>query len=186
MPVSLLTAALLALPAQAGDLWLELRADSHEDQVRVEVPANWLAETGESIEVTVEGRDYDLRQVARAAKARREGTRIQLRATDDQGQPYELAVEHRRGARRSGPAPRTLTLDIQGGDGEWFQLHLPLLLGEGALTIAADGFHADLELDGIDIPWEAEAFLVQLRAAPPTALVEVVGEDGCGVVIRTE
>jgi hypothetical protein len=186
MFASLLTAALMALPAHAGDLWLEVRADAHDDEVRVEVPANWLLDVGEPIEVSVEGRQYDLRAVARAAKARREGTRIQLRATDEQGQPYDLAVEHRREQRREGPAPRVLTLDLQGGDGHWFQIYLPLVLGEGALTLAAEGFHADVELDGLEIPWEAEAFLAQLRAAPPTALVEVLDETGCGVVIRTE
>jgi len=186
MPACLICAVLLAMPAHAGDLWLEVRTDGGNEEVHVEVPANWLADANEPIEVTVEGKRYDLRDVARAAKARREGTRIQLAATDDQGQPYELAVEHRRSMRRSGPAPQTLTLDLQGSDGEWFQMHLPLLLGEGAMTLAADGFHADVELDGLEIPWEAEAFLTQLRTAPPTALLRVEGQDGVSVVIRTE
>jgi hypothetical protein len=186
MSASLLAAVLLSLPAHAGDLWLEVRTEDGHDEVQVEVPANWLAEDGDPIDVTVEGRDFDLRAVARAAQARREGTRIQLRATDEGGQPYEVAVEHRRSQRRAGPAPQTLTLDLLGEEGEGLQVRLPLLLGQGALTIAADGFNADVELGGVDIPWEAEVFLAQLRAAPPTTLVLIQGEDGCQVEIRTE
>ncbi len=186
MSATLLCAALLSMTAHAGDLWLEVDTDSDGDAVHIEVPADWLADAGDPIDVSVAGQRYDLRSVARAAKARREGTRIQLHATDEQGHPYDIAVEHRRSQRRAGPAPRTLTLDLQGADGEWFQLHLPLLLGEGAMTMAADGFHADVELDGLEIPWEAEVFLTQLRSAPPTALVEIVSSDGAGVVIRTE
>ena len=186
MSASLLCLALLALPANAGDLWLEVDTADQEDRVHVEVPANWMAEDGEPMEVTVEGRQYDLRAVARAAQARREGTRIQLRAIDEQGKPYDLAVEHRPAAERSGPAPQTLTLDLQGDDGEGFRIHLPLLLGEGAMTIAGEGFQADLQVDDLEIPWEAEAFLAQLRSAPPTDLVMVAAGDGGSVVIRTE
>ena len=76
MPVTLLIASLLSLPANAGDLWLEVRTESHEDVVQVEVPANWLPRAEEPVEVQVEGRTFDLRQVARAAQARKEGTRI--------------------------------------------------------------------------------------------------------------
>jgi hypothetical protein len=186
MSASLLAAALLSLPVHAGDLWLEVHADEDHDEVQLELPANWLAEEGEPIEVTVEGREFDLRAVARAAQARREGTRIQLQATDDGGQPYTVAVEHRRSARRSGPAPQTLTLDLMGEEGEGLQVRLPLLLGEGALTIASDRFNADIDMSGLEIPWEAEAFLAQLRAALPTTLVSIRSEDGCLVEIRTE
>ncbi len=186
MPVTLLIASLLSLPANAGDLWLEVRTESHEDVVQVEVPANWLPRAEEPVEVQVEGRTFDLRQVARAAQARKEGTRIQLVATDEDGQPYELAVEHRRAAHRSTPAPQKLTLSLQGEDGESFELHLPLLLGEGAISLAGEGFQADIEVDGLEIPWEAEEFLTQLRTAPPTALVRVEGHNGEHVTIRTE
>jgi hypothetical protein len=186
MPVTLLAACLIAPATHAGDLWLEIRTESHEDVVQVDVPANWLPRAEDPVEVQVEGRSFDLRQVARAAKARKEGTRIQLLATDDQGQPYELALEHRRVARRAGPAPQQLTVSLQGDEGERFDLHLPLLLGEGAISLAGEGFEADIEVDGLEIPWEAEEFLAQLRSAPPTALVQLDTHDGGRVTISTE
>lgn len=185
MPFPLLAAALLLAPAQAGDLWLEATTDNHDGHLRVEVPANWLAEAGEPVMVTVEGRAYDLREVARAAQARREGTRIQLRATDEQGHPCELVIDHRR-PKTGTAAPHKLTLELAGANGEQLALHLPLLLGEGAMTLVGEGYQADIQLEGLEIPWEAEAFLAQLRAAPPTALVEVQGHDGGAVTIRTE
>ncbi len=186
MSVTLLAASLIALPAFAGDLWLEVRTESHEDVVEIEVPANWLPRAPDPVEVQVHDRSFDLRQVARAAQARKEGTRIQLLATSDDGQPYQLAVEHRRPARRDSPAPQQLTLSLEDQDGEKLEIHLPLLLGEGAISMVGDGFQADLQLDGLEIPWEAEEFLAQLRTAPPTDLVMVDGHGGERVTIRTE
>jgi hypothetical protein len=184
MSAALLAAALLLAPAQAGELWLEATTDNHDGHLRVELPANWLAEAGEPVQVTVAGSDYDLREVARAAKARSEGTRIQLRATDDQGHPCDLAIEHRRPGQPN--TTQKLTLELHGADGEQLQLHLPLLLGEGAMSIVGEGYQADIQLEGLEIPWEAEAFLAQLRTAPPPPQVQIHGNDGGAVSIRTE
>jgi hypothetical protein len=186
MSATLLAIALLLEPVSAGELWLEATTDNHDGQLRVELPANWLAEAGEPVEVTVEGQRYDLREVARAAKARREGTRIQLRATDEQGHPCDLALEHRRSRPGGDTEPQKLTLELLGDDGELLELHLPLLLGQGAMSIVGDGYEANIQLEGLEIPWEAQDFLAQLRAAPPTALVMLEGHDGGRVSIRTE
>ncbi|MFH1468210.1 MAG: hypothetical protein ABIO70_27735 [Pseudomonadota bacterium] len=186
MSLPLLLACAFVHPVHAGDLWLTVDTTGGLDRVHLEVPAQWLAEAEEPVEVTVEGRTVDLRDVARVTRARREGRGTTLHATGSDGQPYDLVVEHRRAAHLASRAPATLTFRLQGDEGEGLTLRAPLESGTGVFTLAGQGFSADLKIDDLDIPWEAESFLGQLRAAPPTVLLEVSGQDGGRVIVATE
>jgi hypothetical protein len=189
MSLPLLLTCALASPAQAGDLWLTLDQAEDADQVHLQIPANWLAEADDPVEIRVEGQTVDLREVARATRERREGKRVKLHATTEDGQPYEVVVEHRRPVRLASRVPEALTFRLQGEEGEeggGLSLRVPLAPGTGLFSLAGRGFAANLQVDAIAIPWTADSFVGQLRVVPPTLLLEVVGEDGGRVIVATE
>ncbi len=182
---ALLLATALAPASLAGDLWLSFETEGDGGQVKMDIPANWLASEGEPVQVEADGRTVDLRLLARDVQERREGAREVLRFEGDEGQPCELAIQHRKRRRSERRQSQWLTLQLQGQENE-LSFRLPLQLGQLGLSLAGEGFEAHLRIDELKIPWGAELFLLQLRESSPTTLADLRGEDGSQVLVRTE
>lgn len=164
-------------PAQAGELWLEVEGGGQE-QVKLRLPAGWLAEAQEPVSIETRGGTVDLQREARALSRRRVGARQRWTLAEEE--PVQLSLSHE--ARVERPV-RSMTLSALGSEGRGLSLSLPL--EPGALGPARASLDAQLDIDGLDIELD-EALCAQLRRAGPTVLLEVRGLEGGGLRIATE
>jgi hypothetical protein len=178
--------ALLVVPvAWCGDVWIEVASRSEGTAVALDVPAAWLLEDGEPVEILVEGEPVDLRSVARDVAGRNPGARQVVVGLSAEGDPVRAVLTHRR--RPVLGASEGLVLDLTGPEGGTFHVDLSLADGGGpiALALAGTEIHGEAILEGIALPWQAGGFLDAIRAQRPQLLAEVRGDRGGALAVRS-
>lgn len=166
-------------PALGGDLWMELEEADGGERVRIHLPANWLADEEEPVEVQTSSGTVDLRAEARALKRKRVGASRSYRLADD-GEDVDLKLSHR---ARSGPPADAVSLAVLGPKGRGLTLSFPMEPEKLEKPSASLG--GSLTVEGLELRLD-EPVCTQLRASGPVVLLEVVGADGNTVRIATE
>lgn len=164
---------MLAAPALAGDLWLTVEK-AVDEQVTVQVPANWLLDEGDPVRLETERGAVDLRTEARQLKR---GAATWTHR-DAEG-PVEITLAHR---EPTGEPATRVTLSGLGPLGRGLNLSFPLEADRLADSSAKlDGV---VSIDGLQLDLD-DAACSQLRRSPPTVLLEVV-DDGHTFRIATD
>ncbi|MEO0600518.1 MAG: hypothetical protein AAF211_03725 [Myxococcota bacterium] len=159
---------------ESHDLWLDVTA---EDGVELHLPANWMLEHDESIDIeTSEGR-IDLREEAQAL--RRAPGLGSKRWTPDE----DVSITLREQRAASGEVATSVRIGTRGPKGLGLGVTVPLRSDNAQRCVEALGKH--IEVEEVDVRL-GPAFCAQLAKSAPTTLVRVSGGVFGAVTIETQ
>ena len=171
-------ALLLLTSAHASELWIRARVHG-EREVRMDLPANWVAELPAPLEITVgEGEEkVDVREVARAFRERGPLARHAVR-TQWEGAEVKLVIHNRRTPWVEKNRSQALRMSAEGPKGRSLDVEIPLVLGSFALNLGSQALGAQVTVPGLAVPWTDASFLGQVTRSRPRVLLDIEGQEG--------
>lgn len=165
--------------ALAGDVWMQVEVDDDGQQVRLDLPVNGLVAEGQPAPArTEEGRAVDLRTEVKALQAKRAGVTRRYVVEEDDGDRWPVVLSTHEPA-----APvDTLAVSVTAPGG--FSLTFDLPLNDEAGKQLEQSVDVDLGPPGVALDLDA-ANEAQLRRGGERTLMQIVGAQGKGVVVRT-
>ena len=178
---ALFVAALLACggPAEAGDLWMVVDHQGASDTIKLNLPGNWLTEAQEPIWVEDGDERFDLREEARAMKARSAGSEKSWTLEKEDAMPLTLTLQNK---KLTGTLATKVGIQTRGPKGNG--LTVSMELEPEQLDPATNHLDGVLDVDGFKVDLN-KALCDQLKASPGVILMETTGPKGGGITIDT-